>query len=379
MYLAGGAGSLPACYFPLSEPTFRMSQPNDDFPPREQDAARAVTDLPPVEAPSAGFIVQLFVIPAIVVFVVILVWLLFGKLAGGERDAMSYVEALRSPSASWRTAHELASLLQNDPKLSNDPQLLGELTDLLATDLLKNENPRLTTYLALAVGNFQTLDAKTLSGQKIDPLAILTDALSAKQPEAVRIAAATSFAKHAARLEGKLDDAGAIRALGEAAKNGEPPLRQMAVFALGFFGGDQAGELLRERLDDEDRFVRYNAACALARRDDPAAKVILRELLSAKDLNKVLEFPSESEKQNQVEFLELEALQALQKAVSRGHSVLARALRPELDELTRSGLIQVRTNAQALLRSEGLREPGSASGSSSTIAPSENSRDRSSR
>src|SRR4051794_29273619 len=124
-----------------------MSQPNDDFPPRDQDAGRSLTDLPPVEAPSAGFIVQLFVIPAIVVLVVVMVWLLFGKLAGGERDAMSYVEALRSPNASWRTAHELASLLQNDPKLSNDPSLLGEMTDLLATDLVKNENPKLTTYL----------------------------------------------------------------------------------------------------------------------------------------------------------------------------------------------------------------------------------------
>lgn len=335
-----------------------MSQPNDDFAPRDQEPARAVTDLPPVEAPSAGFIVQLFVIPAIVVFVVILVWLLFGKLAGGERDAMSYVEALRSPSASWRTAHELASLLQNDPKLSSDPQLLGEMTDLLATDLLKNENPRLTTYLALAIGNFQTLDARTLNGQKIDPLAILTDALAAKQPQEVRIAAATSLAKHAARLEGKLDDASAIRALGEAAKSGEPALRQTAVFALGFFGGDQVAGLLRERLDDEDRFVRYNAACALARRDDPAAKRIVRELLSSRDLNKVLEIPSETEKQNQIEFLELEALQALQTAVSHGQCVLTRELRPELEELTRSGLIQVRTNAQALLKSEKLREQG---------------------
>jgi hypothetical protein len=56
-------------------------------------------DLPKVEAPSAGFVVQLFVIPAVVVVVVIIVWLLFGKLAGGERDAMEYVRRLRSSSA----------------------------------------------------------------------------------------------------------------------------------------------------------------------------------------------------------------------------------------------------------------------------------------
>jgi len=83
-----------------------------------------VPDLPPVEAPSAGFIVQLFVIPAVVVLVVICVWLLFGKLAGGERDAMEYVRLIRASSGNWRAANraafELASLIQNDPKLSTE-------------------------------------------------------------------------------------------------------------------------------------------------------------------------------------------------------------------------------------------------------------------
>src|SRR5262249_6382243 len=113
-------------------------------------------DLPPVEAPSAGFIVQLFVIPAVVVFVVILVWLLFGKLAGGERDAMEYVRLIRAAPSNWRSANraafELASLIQNDPKLASDRRLVGELTDLLEHDLDTMENPDLTQYVALALG-----------------------------------------------------------------------------------------------------------------------------------------------------------------------------------------------------------------------------------
>src|SRR5947209_16744064 len=106
-----------------------MSQPTESLDPPQHDPARGpvLHDLPPVEAPSAGFIVQLFVIPAVVVAVIVVVWLLFGKLAGGERDAMEYVRLLRSPGAHWRTAYELASLIQNDPRLSSDPVLLGEL------------------------------------------------------------------------------------------------------------------------------------------------------------------------------------------------------------------------------------------------------------
>src|SRR3954469_20434221 len=98
-----------------------MSHPPEHQPPYDP----ALTELPPVEAPTAGFIVQLFVIPAVIVFVVIVVWLLFGKLAGGERDAMEYVRMIRASATNWRSANraafELASLIQNDPKLASDP------------------------------------------------------------------------------------------------------------------------------------------------------------------------------------------------------------------------------------------------------------------
>src|SRR3954469_10482564 len=151
-----------------------MSEPTEDQAPPDpsQDVGPLLSDLPPVEAPSAGFIVQLFVIPAVVVAVVIVVWLLFGKLAGGERDAREYVRLLRSPEANWRAAFELASLIQNDAGLANDRVLLGELTDLLAHDLDRAENPKLTQSVALTLGAFQTLDARSPTGQPVDPIAV---------------------------------------------------------------------------------------------------------------------------------------------------------------------------------------------------------------
>ena len=46
--------------------------------------------------------------------------------------------ALRQ-ARNWRSAFELASLIQNDAKIATDPKLLGELTDLLVA---RAEDPR---------------------------------------------------------------------------------------------------------------------------------------------------------------------------------------------------------------------------------------------
>src|SRR5262245_51360558 len=214
---------------PMSQPTARdPSGGRWAHPGTIADPAPNGPDLPPVEAPSAGFVVQLFVIPALVVLVVIVVWLLFGKLAGGERDAMEYVRQLRLPTANWRSAFELASLIQNDPAIAGDPTLLGELTDLLSHELDTNSDPDLTRYVALTLGAFRTLEGRTQRGQPVDPIVPLTRALGSQYDTRIRIAAAASLAKQAARLDGRLDDARAIQALGETAGNGEPQLRQMA-------------------------------------------------------------------------------------------------------------------------------------------------------
>ena len=333
-----------------------MNDPNDAKPAPANGHVYppGLTDLPPVEAPSAGFIVQLFVIPAVVVLVVIFVWLLFGKLAGGERDAMEYVRLIRAADtnsrAADRAAFELASLIQNDTKLASDPKVLGELTEILDHDLDRPENPKMTQYLALALGRFQTLDAKPASGKAVDPVAVLARAAGPKSPEGVRLAACASLAKQAARLDGKLESPAAVAAIAEAGKGGEPVVRQMAAFALGFFDGDESAAALRDRLNDEDRYVRYNAASALARRDDPAALATLREMLRPADLDKVLTVEDPAEKRAKIEGIELEALNALNVAARHGKSGLSGSARPEIDALTRSDLAGVKASALELLK-----------------------------
>jgi hypothetical protein len=337
-----------------------MSQPPLLDPSRDPQVnhngeGTALPDLPPVEPPSAGFVVQLFVIPALVVLVVIVVWLLFGKLAHGERDAMEYVRQLRSPKANWRMAHELASLINNDPKLASNPVLLGELSDLLSYELdldAKDRDAELTEFVTHALGKFQNREGRLEKGDEVDSFVPLARALGPGYDERIRVAAAVSLAEHAARSPGKLDDPKAIAALAEAASSSasEPDLRRVAVYALGFFGGNTSS-LLRERVaSDPDRYTRYNASVALARRGDEASIPTLREMLSTSSLSKALEMDSESEKQSTIETIELQALDAILDSVASGSDALLQALQGEIEALSRSGLVSVRTRAQEILQ-----------------------------
>ena len=123
------------------------------------------------------------------------------------------------------------------------------------------------------------------------------------------------------------------------------------MYALGFMGGEEAAKVLRERLQsDEDRYVRYNAAVALGRRGDMAAKGTLSEMLSSSDLDHLIELAGATEKQNKIEAIQLEALEAVDSSLSSGTTELARALRPQIESLTRSGLAGVRNQAQAVLQ-----------------------------
>ena len=315
-------------------------------------------DLPPVEPPSAGFIVQLFVIPAAIVGVVVVVWLLFGKLAGGERDAMDYVRALQDPNQNrrWRAAFELGSLIHNDARLARDPALLGALTEQLDRELARPDgDEKVQQYLAVSLGAFQTLDAQAPGAPKVDPLGALARALGDDRPTAVRQAAALSLARQAARLGDTLDDPAAVAALARTAQAEDPALREAAIYALGFFGGTPAAEALRQRLGSADPFVRYNAAIPLARRGDEAALPVVREMLSPADLRRAvppaLAPDARNEARTKVESIELEALKALEISVRQGHPGLAREVRTAVVEQSHSGLVSVRTEASAVLKS----------------------------
>lgn len=311
------------------------------------------TDLPPVEPPDASFIVQLFVIPAIVVCVVIAVWLLFGKLAGGERDVNEYVRVIRSENANrrFRAAYELASLISNEKQLQTDPKLLGDLTELLESEIAQTsgDNTEAKQYLALTLGVFQISEGVASSGKSANALTALAQALADNQPMAVRISSSESLARQAARQDGAITAENVVGPLAKASEATEPEVRLRAVYALGFCGGDVSAAALRKRLSDPEKDVAYNAAFALIRRDDRQAVDILRELLDAKTLESTIRLENATEKQNRIEAFQLQALKSLHAAVDKKLTNLVKLTSLEVESLTKSPFVSVSVEAKSLL------------------------------
>ena len=99
--------------------------------PQEPDSSPTDVpqELPPVTPPSAGFIVQLFLIPAFIVAGVIPVWGLFGQLAESEVDLERLVVELgnNNEHRHWRAAHNLYVLLQNGRRADQTVQIESQL------------------------------------------------------------------------------------------------------------------------------------------------------------------------------------------------------------------------------------------------------------
>jgi hypothetical protein len=128
--------------------------------------------LPPVEAPNARLIVQLFLVPLVLVLLVIgLIVLLFGGLGAGPQTPKEFMEGLRSPSEikRWKTAQDLAQVLPRKPELRSDVEFALQMTELLEKERQKppppppakgkqpdpNEVPDMLDYLPAALGSFR--------------------------------------------------------------------------------------------------------------------------------------------------------------------------------------------------------------------------------
>lgn len=268
-------------------------------------------ELPPVTPPSAGFIVQLFLIPALIVMAVVAVWALFGKLADSESDWTALVSELGSPNPHrrWRAAQGLAQLIRNDQAsppvdrepLARNPEVATALTGLLA-DSLKSSTPSeedLThqQFLARALGALEsdgdTLPVLAVAMEEGRDLEVRKSALMAVAAIAGRhfdqetgFSAAGGEDKPASertRLAAPtISNSAVLDQLKRAAQSPEPVIRHLAGFALGNVGGESSIEQLKVMLFDGDRAARANAVTGLARNGVadavPALIALLKEV-----------------------------------------------------------------------------------------------------
>lgn len=257
------------------------SGPNGSLSP--EDAG-----LPPIEPPSARFIVQLFVVPALIVAAVIGVYLLFGKLASRDVDWREHAADLRSanPQVRWRAALGLAQLLEadtlrgtRDKPLAEEADLAAELAETLTQELSRpvegEDHQRLLDYLVKAVGWMDV------------PQTVLPPLRSAAQPdrpEPLQQQALNAIAMVTGRAFEKgqpISDAALTKELIAGTNAPTSILRHLSAYNLGLLDSPEATARLQELIDDQDEFLRLQAAIGLARRKSleglPVFEDILRE------------------------------------------------------------------------------------------------------
>jgi hypothetical protein len=246
--------------------------------------------LPPVEPPSAGFIVQLFVIPAVIVVIIVVVWGLFNWLAQMGNDPSSFVDALkRNNEARWQAAVNLADALR-DPHnvaLKQDVKVANDLASILQTELAEgriDENSlKLRVYLCNALGEFTV--------PEVVP-ALLQAATTQKSSDEkyVRFAALKALAvfveaqKVKAKTYPRFADAEVMDVFLKASHDDEPVIRSTSAFGLGAIGNDKSLDRLKQMVNDPYPDVRFNAATMLARSGNDAAVPVLVEMLDPDEL-----------------------------------------------------------------------------------------------
>ncbi len=255
-------------------------------------------ELPPVTPPSAGFIVQLFLIPALIVMAVVAVWALFGKLADSDNDWKQLATELSSSNEHrrWRAALGLAQLLQNEqiypPKdqepLAKNPLVVDSLTKLLSESLASTTNTdediRHQEFLARTLAALDA-DDKTLpvlaEGMKdsrhieVRKSSLMSVAAIAGRhfDETTGYSAAVVAGSVAPSLSARrlpltaptISDSAVLEQLRRSAQDSDPVVRHLAGYTLGNVSGPDSLEQLRVMLTDGNRLAQANAAIGLAR------------------------------------------------------------------------------------------------------------------
>ncbi len=273
-------------YDPSNDPVDQNADP---------DAANA---LPPVSPPSAGFLMQLFVVPMVIVIIIVMVCLMFNWLAHLGTNPQDLVDDLtRLNAGSWQKALTIANLLC-DPRqeeLRRNEQLAKRLAVILDDQIeageMDPEPVKLRVYLCAALGVFEVEEGqyalmRAASTQRdireievrlaaLEALARRADVVPDGRERMQLNSELMQILQAASKQNGGSTD--------ESALNDQ--LRSRAAFAFGVIGGDSSLDRLNSMLSDPYPPTRFNAATGLARNGDPRAVPQLQEMLNPSSLS----------------------------------------------------------------------------------------------
>jgi HEAT repeat protein len=242
--------------------------------------------LPRVEPPNAGFIVQLFIVPAVIVLVIVMVWVMFTWLAQMGSDPHQYIAQIRKNNDnSWIAAHNLAEELRTKPALKTNAAVAAELGAMLSELIDRggrdSEEIRVRVFLCRALGEFQVTDG-------LPALIKAAQTERAEEEVDVRRSALEAIALLVDHRENKETPADTLHpelmpTLLSASREDNARIREGAAYALGVVGGSEGLARLKEMLGDVEANVRFNAATGLARQKDLSSIEVLVEMLNLEE------------------------------------------------------------------------------------------------
>jgi hypothetical protein len=257
--------------------------------------------LPPVEPPSAGFILQLFVIPGVIVVVIVAVWLMFSWIAHhASTRPEDVVQGLQgSGPARWQRANELADMLRNSrhTDFRRNSNAATQLAEILQRELTTATSPggmepgavNLRYFICRAMGEFEVADGLEV---------LIEAATTSRDPReqwvrrgAIQAIAVLGYHLQQSNPNGLSDYATLEPTLILLANDENELIRSETAFALGRIGTPGMMKQLEIMVDDPHSDTRYNAAVALAQQGNAIAIETLAEMLDSEELGSATEEP----------------------------------------------------------------------------------------
>ena len=308
--------------------------------------------LPPVEPPSAAFLVQLFLVPGLIVAIIVCVWLAFHWLAHLGNDPQAYVRTLqRDNEGRWQAALNLANDLRGPggTALKQDESLARELGRILAEEATSGrtgeQTETLRTYLCRALGEFAVPAAAA-------PLVARVGDVGDPQTARAAVEAIAVLATNLAAAGRSLSDTeGVTAAVVDASRSDDVPLRSAAAFTLGVLGGASATERLLTLAGDTTDDIRFNAALGLARQGRVEAYDGLGEMLAVPDTPTPPDADAAAQSQRYKRALVVvNALRGVALLVDATHEPPPAAVVDRVKAVAADPVADVRNGAAALLR-----------------------------